>query len=308
MKLLIGSIIFLSLGCSTGGSPYTPTDASGSSGGFAGPNVIPGGTLAPLPESAPAHSYPTTTGGYITFQSIIEANVSAGESFIGAALMKARPIFLFQRSSGAGLFAWDVFELKGGTNFSRDCTLPAPAQGQGQFRNIGYDGASLVVLSSSDIGGLSLFRLDPDLCTTSFDRAISPVPVYWAAPLAFAGNDVFTDNNGSLEKVNLMTNLVVPFKSQNLPLAGSSLNPDNSSLASDGAFQLWAVSSATALWNGDIYGLWSGWAPLPYETYPALNYIKRVLVGPQGQLSIVTLDLTSPIGVLSIFQIDASHF
>jgi hypothetical protein len=308
MWALIVLFVLALAGCGTTGDLLSSSaTGTGDSSPNGGPVVTPGGDLGPPPSGAPANSYTTTTGGYITFTAIVESSVDASESLVGAALMGARPIVLFRRSQGSGVYFWDVFELGAQNQFRQDCAIPQPIGSSGTFLGLAYDGTSLVVLNSNN-NGLSLYRLNPDACTTSFGQTLNPTPAYGSVPFAFFGGLYFTETTNQLLTINPATRLVNIFNYVADSWSGASPDPDvaNFTLGPSGA--TWFTSSNYFLWSGEEAGSFTGWVPLPLITYTDLTSVHNILAGPNGQLILLTMKSSVGSSVLRLYEIDASRF
>ena len=314
MKCLFILLALFCEGCSPSGPP--PDTNVASPGGSpasspSSPRVTPGGNLQPLPSGAPANSYPTTTGGYVTLNSIVESNVDSSETLIGATMMGNRTIVLFKRSASASIYFWDVFELTEQGSFKLDCSISPPRNSSGSFIALTYDGTSLVVLNSNIISGMVLYQLDPDTCTTGFYKTLYSSTNYyniWSTPFTYYGGDYYTGISDVVDVINPVTNLVNPFQYSTQSLSEFTPNPDNVSFAIDAIGTTWFVDQSYNLWSGNTNGSWRGWTPLPYETYLDLTNVQNILPGSGSQLNVLTFDNSAATKTLRLYQIDASHF
>jgi hypothetical protein len=302
--------IFLSVcACSTRGQAYDPNAQS--PGPVAGPPLIPGSELGPLPSGAPANSVATTTGGYATLQSIHQNPVDSSESLIGAAVMGSRAIILFERSPSSGMYFWDVYEMSQAGAFKLDCSIPRPLGSNGTFNGVTYNGSKLVVLNLYYRTGFSAYSLDLDTCTTASVGTLYSTSQYFtqaSIPFSYYGGAyIFAVN--SLVTANPQSGIITPWNYVTASLSGEIAQPNTQNFMVTSQGTSWFVSNSRYhLWCGDGLGKWTGWTELPYTTYQDLTQVQSILSFGAGDLRLLTFNPSAVNKVLKVYQLEVSHF
>ena len=308
LGLMIALAALFNLGCSQGGVPYNPNAPATSP---TSPGTTVGGILSPTPSNAPPNSYATTTGGYITLETVTQNPIDSSESFIGATMAGTVGIILFEHSPSQGIYMWDVFELSVSGSISEVCSVPIPSGSGGTYNGVTYNGSQILVLNSNYQAGLNVYGLDLSNCSTSFVANIYNNPDYYvtyAIPFAYYSGNYYTDAE-QLSLINSSTNLVTPFAYSQTPISGQTPEPDTNSFTIDNQGRTWYFDgNNNSLWSGKADGSWIGWAGLPVSTYNDLIDAQSILAFSATDVRLVALNTSASPETLDIYSFDVSNF
>ncbi len=306
-SILLAIICIWITGCAQHGTPYDPANDPGEATSPWSPPSYPGGDLT-SPRPMPANGYPTTSGGYVRFENIVESKVERSMSFVGATLVDDNLVVLFERSPSQNIYFWEVYSLTSNSKFEVICSIPRPLASSGSFMNMTSAGDLVYILNSDYRSGTNVYQLDLSDCSTSFLQNLSSATSYVRTPFGIQGSKYYVTISGQLQTFDFKTRLIQPFHYAKESLASVKPNPTYPSFTVSETGALWYTDSIARLWQGRTDGSWDGWVQLPYSTYRDLMNTQSLVSNRDGRLSIITFDPTATERILRVYKIDASNF